>query len=609
MISETEIEKSKEKIDYLYLLNYIKDDHPKKYSDPEKADDENEKEKYKNIKRAGKHAVDELEKMAELCKKKFELKINGKKKWLDGTNQKTKKYLWVQLKYIDNRPESISIFVEKSERTKNPRFRFSLEIKNDDSNEEDFKNYHKHLEMERIEPLVYVKGSNENVTPEILDEDTKIIKNNIDNYKIDKYKIDKPGFEKVQICGIVEYFDGITNDYIEDKMLEIVEKLIPYYDHVIGIDKKDDIEGRALIDMNKDIKKFEFDKNIILYGPPGTGKTYNTVNYAVAICEGVPIEAVIKRPYTDVLKTYNDFKKDGRIVFTTFHQSYSYEEFVEGIKPEIVQGKDINTISYNVVDGIFKDFCNRANNDGGKLLNEKSEESINKENKPYVFIVDEINRGNISKIFGELITLIETTKRKGSAEGLEVFLPYSKDIFSVPENVYIIGTMNSADRSISLIDIALRRRFKFIEMMPDTNVLKDINLIMDGKELNVSKMLDVINQRIEYLYDREHTIGHAFFTGLITESTIEKLANIFRKSIIPLLQEYFYEDYNKIMLVLGDNGKTNEEHKFIVDKKIESNHIFRGNTSDIDVPEYYYEIQESAFTNIESYIEIIGDKE
>jgi 5-methylcytosine-specific restriction protein B len=234
---------------------------------------------------------------------------------------------------------------------------------------------------------------------------------------------------------------------------------------------------------------------------------------------------------------------------------------------------------------------------------------VEDETRPYVFIIDEINRGNISKIFGELITLIEPTKRKGAAEAMEATLPYSNKTFGVPNNVYILGTMNTADRSIALMDTALRRRFQFQEMLPKADVLREIGadkIYQEGIELDVAAMLETINERIAYLFDREHTIGHAFFTGLKDDPTIDKLASIFKKSVIPLLQEYFYEDYSKIMLVLGDNGKPKDEQKFIISKEIKSNLVFRGDTSDIDIPDYAYEIQDDAFYNIMSYKEIMG---
>ena len=187
-----------------------------------------------------------------------------------------------------------------------------------------------------------------------------------------------------------------------------------------------------------------------------------------------------------------------------------------------------------------------------------------------VFIIDEINRGNISKIFGELITLIEETKRAGAKECIAVKLPYSGDLFSIPNNVYIIGTMNTADRSIALIDTALRRRFSFIEMMPESKVLENhgIDKIkVDGKSLDIANMLNKMNERITILYDREHQIGHSFFFPIKDNQNIETLEAIFKNKIIPLLQEYFYEDYGKIQFVLGDNDKTSDDFKFIKDKK------------------------------------------
>ncbi len=431
----------------------------------------------------------------------------------------------------------------------------------------------------------------------------------------------------------------------------------------------------------------EFDKNMILYGPPGTGKTYNTVIYAVAICEGKPYEEVKKQDYEDILARYNALKSEGRIAFTTFHQSYGYEEFIEGIKP-VMDSEESGDVKYTIEDGIFKRFCKSgegisldeawgqlyedAKATGGKFtvtrrtgsrreaqftkedvisvmfdgetpahsdiskskLKEVYEtydyehrldipnggsrwvfdvcyaiidllvkkynmiENADAEQKNRVFIIDEINRGNISKIFGELITLIEDTKRKDMPEAASAILPYSGEVFSVPANVHILGTMNTADRSIALMDTALRRRFRFVEMMPDTGALE--GLLVEG--LNVAKMLEVINTRIEFLYDREHTIGHAFFMSLKEKPTIENLGAIFEKSVVPLLQEYFYEDYQKIQLVLGDNAKMEEDLKFIKDVKVVAKNIFVGNVEDvIDLPEKRYVINRDAFYNIGSY--------
>ena len=359
------------------------------------------------------------------------------------------------------------------------------------------------------------------------------------------------------------------------------------------------LEGRGAFQEMKELDK-EFDKNLILYGPPGTGKTYNSVIYAVAICDGKPIDELTD--YDAVMSRYNELKKAGRISFTTFHQSYGYEEFIEGIKPIIDENK--HDIGYTIEPGVFKKFCDNA-----KSITRTStgiESTVIEENtEPYVFIIDEINRGNISKIFGELITLIESTKREGMPEAASAILPYSGDEFSVPSNVYILGTMNTADRSIALMDTALRRRFQFVEMMPDSDVLRKIHAD-NVEDLDVAAMLDKINERIEFLYDREHTIGHAFFTDLKDDETLEKLQSIFEKSVIPLLQEYFYEDYQKIQLVLGDNAKSDDSLKFIIDEKVVAKNIFKGNVEDvIDLPEKKYSINSKAFENINSYKEIL----
>ena len=492
-------------------------------------------------------------------------------------------------------------------------------------------------------------------------------------------------------------------------------------------------------------QKTDVNKNTILYGPPGTGKTYNTVVYAVAIIENKLLADVKKESYSDVLERYNAYKADGLIEFTTFHQSYGYEEFIEGIKPVMDNTDDEQTdIQYQISSGLFKAFCDKAgrpilrqakvdiglNNsptiwkvslegtgdnptrkecmdnghirvgydsygkditsetnfveggknvvnafiskmkigdivlscyssttidaigvvtgeyewhdeyehykrlrkvnwvvkgikediteiNGGSTLTLSSVYKLNialsdvmdiiskeapattkveDKKKNYVFVIDEINRGNISKIFGELITLIESSKRIGQPEGMRAKLPYSQQLFGVPDNVYIIGTMNTADRSIATIDTALRRRFRFKEMMPDADVLKGISV----EDISVSEMLARMNKRISVLYDREHTIGHAYFIPLRDNPTIEQLAEIFENAIVPLLQEYFYEDYEKIRLVLGDNNKDNKEEQFIVAVENDYNELF--GSADIGFDDSVtYEINRAAFDNIEAY--------
>jgi len=237
-------------------------------------------------------------------------------------------------------------------------------------------------------------------------------------------------------------------------------------------------------------------------------------------------------------------KEIKRYKFVTFHQSFSYEDFIEGIKPIMSDNTDMSEdLGYKIEDGIFKEICKDA---------------VLDPNNRYAIFIDEINRGNVSAIFGELITLIEKDKRKGAINEMSIELPYSKKKFSVPSNIDIYGTMNTADRSVEALDTALRRRFEFVEKMPDYKVI-------DHEEVygvKLSKVLKVINKRIELLIDRDHTIGHSYFVGV---DTPEKLTDAFNNKIIPLLQEYFYGDYGKIGLVLG-NGfvkeKDNRKLKF-----------------------------------------------
>lgn len=399
--------------------------------------------------------------------------------------------------------------------------------------------------------------------------------------------------------------------------------------------------------------------NQILYGPPGTGKTFNTINKAIEIANP---NFDINQERSLVKAEYNRLVNTGQIVFTTFHQSMSYEDFVEGIKPLIEEDADGNkTVVYEIKDGIFKKITKEAKqkhfkenseissltfedawallveegnnrlenkdqlllpiqtpNKGLKIVDitergnlklkpiysEESKEYIvsysrteklhtafpdlsvvknidkefrsviggsnstaywavlnyinnklnsqNKSNsqievlepKSYVLIIDEINRGNLSQIFGELITLIEEDKRIGKSEELYVTLPYSKEKFGVPSNLYIIGTMNTADRSVEAIDTALRRRFSFEEMPPRYD-LEGLQYTING--IQAWEILKTINARIECLIDRDHAIGHAYFLNKNEEAIMDS----FYRNIIPLLQEYFFGDYGKIGLVLG----------------------------------------------------------
>ena len=415
--------------------------------------------------------------------------------------------------------------------------------------------------------------------------------------------------------------------------------------------------------------------NQILFGAPGTGKTYHTKKMAVEIINGKK-----ERTREEINKEYEELIEAGQIVFTTFHQSLSYEDFIEGIKPETIDGN----VTYEVKDGIFKQLCSRAIEqkpknsdieiyhfdkgwndliaeveqnllsdsmlllpvltqdkgvyvteitDNGNLkikpknsrldidyivsynrakklqeafpdlsvvknidkefrsviggsnstaywavlnfinnkIKENNKEIDFEETQNHVLIIDEINRGNVSAIFGELITLLEEDKRKGNPEHTEVKLPYSGDNFSVPNNVYIIGTMNTADRSVEALDTALRRRFSFVEMQPNPEILSKV------ENVDLSKLLETINQRIEVLIDKDHQIGHSYFIGI---QDLEDLRRTFKDKIIPLLEEYFYGDFGKIGLVLGEKfieqtkyeekvfAKFPYEKDFLEDKKI-----------------------------------------
>lgn len=214
-------------------------------------------------------------------------------------------------------------------------------------------------------------------------------------------------------------------------------------------------------------------------------------------------------------------------------------------------------------------------------------------------IIDEINRGNVSRVFGELITLIEASKRKG-AEGLEVLLPYSKQPFSVPDNVYLIGTMNTADKSLATLDLALRRRFHFTEMPPEPELLDEVTV----GNVNIGRLLRTINQRIEVLLDRDHCIGHANFMRLRADRSFPVLQDIFQRQVLPLLQEYFFEDWQRIAWVLNDHRKPNEAHRFLKRPKVDVAALF-GTDADVPQRNLRWEINAAAFELAASYLGVI----
>ena len=353
-----------------------------------------------------------------------------------------------------------------------------------------------------------------------------------------------------------------------NKILEILEGAQKNLKVEKIISIKNEVQENS-IQIKKD---FNFPLNTILYGPPGTGKTYNSMFYSVGIVEKNKNIFNLKETDEEISKKFKRYKEKNLIKFITFHKSYGYEDFIEGIRPDLDNAnKDLKYILHS---GIFKDICNEAKND--------------KENN-YVLIIDEINRGNISKIFGELISLIEPSKREGNKEELEVILPYSKESFTIPKNLYILGTMNTADRSIALLDIALRRRFHFIEMMPRYDILK-------GRKINnidLALLLSTINERIEFLLDREHTIGHSYFLNI---DSFEDLVSVFKNSIIPLLIEYFYDDFEKIKSILGDNGFINSKNLSV---------SLKGNYSRKDI----FKVDERALEIVKNYQKICSSDE
>jgi hypothetical protein len=286
--------------------------------------------------------------------------------------------------------------------------------------------------------------------------------------------------------------------------------------------------------------------NLILYGPPGTGKTYRTVNHALAIIENRPLEELDLEERRVLKKRFDQYQEEGRIAFVTFHQSFTYEDFIEGIKPIVEEGQ----LNYRVEPGIFKRLCRRAQ--------KASEESVKNWSRVarFVLIIDEINRANLPAIFGELISLIEPNKRAGCAEQLNTILPYSKKSFSVPANLYLIGTMNTADRSTESLDIALRRRFSFIEVPSDHRLIPQLARAPMAAGVDLERLLQTINDRLEALLDEQARIGHAYFLQVLN---LDDLRAVFDLHILPLLKEYFYHDLAKIGLVLGRSFVQDEQ--------------------------------------------------
>ena len=396
---------------------------------------------------------------------------------------------------------------------------------------------------------------------------------------IDDAKLDKP-YEGVRRRWSPDYRSTIGQ--VKTKDCRLFEELIlkPYFDSSLN----DLVEGYPMNDLDITLNEKTIPPeansakacNTIYFGPPGTGKTFHLQ------------EEMTKYTHEISGKPQECFK------MVTFHQSYGYEEFIEGMRAKTT---DSGNIHYSVEPGLFKKLCREA--------------AENPQFR-YALFIDEINRGNVSKILGELISLIEPDKRQGEKNALSTVLPYSGEPFSIPRNLDIIGTMNTADRSLTLLDTALRRRFDFVEMPPQYELL-DKTII---KGINLAKLLKAINQRIEYLYDREHCLGHAFFIPIkelaneSEEDAFEKLTQVFQNKILPLLQEYFYEDWNKIRLVLADNQKS-PEHQFIhaeeADTESHQQTLFGINhgLDEYDLRKPKYTINAGAFELCDSYKHMI----
>ncbi len=272
-----------------------------------------------------------------------------------------------------------------------------------------------------------------------------------------------------------------------------------------------------------------------------------------------------------------------RYEFVTFHQSYSYEDFVEGIRPVVDEESD--GLRYELRHGVFRSLSERARRDP--------------ENR-YALFIDEINRGNVSRIFGELISLLEPDKREGAEQAVSVRLPYSGDEFSVPPNLDVIGTMNTADRSLTHLDAALRRRFQFLEMEPTPSSVSR-ELVVGDELIDGQALLTRMNERIEALYDRDHRIGHSYFLQDVD------LPRIFERQVLPLLAEYFFEDWARIRLILGDNLADDDTAQFITVKEcdlggeaqdIGRQQVFRLNPDALENPEAYRKIYDAPRTDV-----------
>ncbi|MDU5412528.1 MAG: AAA family ATPase, partial [Clostridium perfringens] len=527
------------KEDYLSILEFLKNHAGEEYSNPENEENIEEKNKYIALREEAQETLSKFRAIGDLFKEEglvYEKK--GASKWLVAARvTRVRNYLWIELK----EPEkigfstSISIFADKIEEGNKLRFRVVLETKDLKSDEGDYVRHFRFLEELDPEEDKFEYWDNYSDYSYLERGKTSDIRALIQDVKERKEL-------KLQIGRTLYYEDikRISKEEIREFFEDAVKELKPYYD--LAVEGEYSLSGEKELGINEDGEEYLEEpkilkvKNQILYGPPGTGKTYNAINRALEIIDFKKYKELIgnEGEREKVIKIFNELLEEGQIAFCTFHQSYGYEDFVEGLR------SNESGAGFVPKDGIFKKLCRKAS----------------KSPKNYVLIIDEINRGNISKIFGELITLIEDDKRLGEKNQLKVTLPYSNESFGVPKNLYILGTMNTADRSIALLDTALRRRFEFFEYMPKEEILPE-----DACGINLREFLRVINDRIEYLFDREHTIGHSYF--LKEDLTFEDIVSIMKNKVIPLVQEYFYGDWEKVELVLGGTCKKGRANRFI----------------------------------------------
>lgn len=374
-------------------------------------------------------------------------------------------------------------------------------------------------------------------------------------------RIDRGAFDR--LCIVYELTEreamerAIPNDALFDALRTAVGYLADWYALLV--------EGARL----------HTDQNVILHGPPGTGKTYDAIRMAVALVEKKAFRDVTPDDERSIFERYRSYVDEGMVEFVTFHANVGYEEWMEGIRPTL----ETSDVSYRVVDGPMKQLCARAK----ALPHER-----------FVMIIDELNRANVTSVFGELLTVLEPTKRLGAKEALTVRLPHSGESFGVPQNVYVIGTMNTSDRTLAPLDDAFRRRFRFISREPNVSLLKEVTV----GSIDVYRLVSTMNERLFALGGKEAVIGHAYFTELIDDPSLERLAHLFKTAVVPALFETFAFDESLVRLVLADGAKLTQ-HQFVT-VYTPPEDLFFG--ADVPLLDERYVVQPDAFYDEASYV-------